>query len=114
MSAKSKSTWLGCFSFVWMVTGFAFTHFVLERYNFEFRPDWLYLLAVSVFVFGIWWGVGLLLAVAGVKRGNLAGRICAIISICVFVYFAWDMISPIFIRVKSGGALPPKEIGVTW
>src|ERR1041384_5674640 len=98
---KSKSaTWAGCFSIAWMAAGFAFTHLILERHSFEFKPDWLYLLAMFSYVFVIWWGVGLLLAISGMNRGNLTGRICALLAICAFIYSAWEMLRPMIIRVR--------------
>jgi hypothetical protein len=110
MSTKSDSNWLGFISILWMAAGLAFKNAILDRYPFEFRPTWLYFLASSVFLFGIWWGIGLLFAVSALRRRSLAGRICAIISICAFLYSAWDIMSPIFLRARSSAALPNKSL----
>lgn len=57
-----------------------------------FEPFWLFL----VLILFSWLGFGLLLAISGVMRGDLVGRICAVLALLVFLYFAWLVISPIF------------------
>lgn len=42
----------------------------------------------------VWWGVGLVSALTGLRCRALAGRVCAVIAICIFAYFALDFLFP--------------------
>jgi len=97
-SPKPVTCWAGLFSIVWMV-GYAFLMDHIGLRGFE--PFWLFL----TLIFFSWLGFGLLLAVSGVMRGNSGGRICGVLAVLVFLYFAWQMVSPVFQRSRARGAL---------
>lgn len=80
----------GVSSILWIIGGYAFIRKVMLPHHLQFEPFWLY----ALMVFFGWLGVGLLLAVTGLSRGRLLGRIFAFIGIGVFIFFAWIMISP--------------------
>jgi hypothetical protein len=83
--------WAGVLSVGWMTGIYEF----LEHAPVGFLPDldlshWP---ALTAFM-GIWLGIGLALAVSGLRCRSLVGRLCAIAGICVFVYFAGDLLFP--------------------
>ena len=93
-TAKPVTCWAGLFSIVWMI-GYAM---IMDHMGISgFEPYWLFL----ILIFLTWLGFGLLLAVSGVIRGNVAGRICAALALLVFLYFAWLIISPVFRRLRT-------------
>jgi len=64
----------------------------------EFEPFFVFVLLVLL----AWLGVGLFLAVVGLSRGNLFGRLCAVIGIGLFLFLARAMwLSPLFTHVRS-------------
>ena len=103
MSTKLLNSWAGLASIVWMVG--AYELLLRAPSGFSFEPSWLFMLTIFV----SWLGIGLLLAVAGLRRGHFAGRVCAVIGLLVFVYFAWQMISPVFIRAHHHAMWPNGE-----
>jgi hypothetical protein len=86
MSAKAMNNWAGLASIVWMLGVYAVLALVVERRGYWFDPAWLFM---SVVLVG-WLGVGLLLAIFGLSRGSVVGRVCAMIGVVVFLYFAWQ------------------------
>jgi hypothetical protein len=102
MNTKLLNNWAGLISILWMVGGFALIAGVLSPHDIHFEPSWLY----GVVLFLVWLGVGLLFAIAGLRRGNLAGRICAVIAVVVFVFFVWQMVVPAFSRAHQRGERP--------
>src|ERR1700690_135923 len=94
MNTKALQSWAGVSSILWMVGGYAFIRCVILPHHLQFEPLWLYALVV----FYAWLGVGLILAVAGLRRGKLLGRIFALLAIGIFIFFAWIMLSPVFER----------------
>jgi hypothetical protein len=61
--------------------------FILFQFDFSaFSTQFTYL--------GIWLGIGLIFAIAGLRSGNSAGQICALVAIGVFIYFAWYLLYP--------------------
>jgi hypothetical protein len=94
MNTKPLNNWAGLISIVWLLGGFALIAYVLAPRDTQFEPLWLLL----VLILGVWLGVGLLLAIAGLKRGNWLGRILAAIAICLFIYFAWLLVRPLFFQ----------------
>jgi hypothetical protein len=100
---KGTNTWSGYIAVTWMLVGLARLRLGLERYNLEFRPGWLYLIVVFLYVFGIWWGIGLLFALSGLRSKGVTNRICAILAICAFLYSAWHIVGAALSRAKSRG-----------
>jgi hypothetical protein len=86
MATKLLNDWAGLASIAWMVGAYEFLHHAPSSFHFE--PPWLFMLTIFV----SWLGIGLLLAVAGLRRGNLAGRVGAVSALAVFSYFAWQMV----------------------
>ncbi len=84
--------WAGLISIAWMVgiyelLNHASENFILFRFDFAaFSTQFTYL--------GIWLGVGLLFAIAGLRCGRSAGQVCAIAAIIVFIYYAWHLFYP--------------------
>ena len=107
MSTKLLNNWAGLFSIAWMVGAYAFLAHAPSGFGFE--PSWLFILTIFV----SWLGVGLLLAVAGLRRGHLAGRVCATLALLVFLYFAWQMVSPAFIPAHRRAMWSNKSLQAT-
>ena len=107
MSTKLLNSWAGLASIVWMAG--AYELLLRAPSGFGFEPSWLFILTIFV----SWLGIGLLLAVAGLRRGNLAGRVCAIIALLVFLYFAWQVTNPFFIRLHERAMWPNKSLQAT-
>ena len=81
MFAKRIDTFAGGLSFVWAAGGYA-----LLRYGFVplFRHVAGAQFIMTILLLG-WFGIGLLLVIGGLRRGNLIGRIGAVCAIGVFV-----------------------------
>ena len=47
-----------------------------------------------------WWGIGLLLAISGLRRGNLPSRIAGVLTIGAFLFYAWDMLRPVVMPTR--------------
>lgn len=97
-ASKPVTCWAGLFSIVWMV-GYALFMDHIGITGFE--PFWLCLLLI----FSSWLGLGLLFALSGLVRGNPSGRICGFFALLVFLYFAWQVVTPVFERSHARGAL---------
>jgi len=93
MNAKLLNNWAGGFSDGWMLAGFAIIVFVLLPLKVGFEPRWLYAIVLTV----SWLGVPLVLAVRGLSRGNLAGRVCAVVALVIFIYFVRWWVMPAFV-----------------
>ena len=92
MNTTLLKNWAGLVSIVWMVGAFVLLNHAPENFIlFKFdATSWL----TQFSYLGIWLGIGLILAVTGLRCRALAGRVCAVIAICIFVYFAWDLLYP--------------------
>ena len=109
MNAKVFSNWAGLASIIWMLFVYVLVFLVIgplaDRY--DFAPGWLFMLTVLAG----WLGVGLLLVVVGLRCGSWIGRVCAILGLIVFLYFAWMFwLSPALTRphqraMRSNNAL---------
>jgi hypothetical protein len=82
--------WEGAISLLWVALGFL----VILFFKPFFVPIWLFLLIL----FAGWWGVGLVLAISGIKHGHWVSRVCAVLSICAFVFFVWAITHPVASR----------------
>ena len=103
MKAILTSTFAGCCSIVWMAGGFALFYvigLVVERHDFRIESAWLPTLMVLVEVG--WLGAGFGLAISGLRRGNLAARICGCLSLIAFAFAVWGLLSPLYVRVVAG------------
>jgi hypothetical protein len=109
MNAKIMSSWAGLLSILWMLGGYALLAFVASAHDLHFEPMWLFMLITL----SAWLGIGLFLVVAGLRRGNLAGRVCAVVGLVVFLYFAWQMVSPVFIRPHERAMRSNKSLQAT-
>jgi hypothetical protein len=70
--------WCGIFSPVWVFAGFF--AILTQRGSGNRILD-------GIVIFGLWWGVALLLATAGVTSGRLAGQIVGGLTILGFIGF---------------------------
>jgi hypothetical protein len=103
MSAKGLANWSGVVSIAWMLGGYYSLSFIIVPRDWRFDPEWLFLLLV---LFG-WMGVGLLLAMFGLRRGSVAGRICSVTALGVVLYFAWFVwLSPAVTHARQRGMRP--------
>ena len=97
VKTEMRSSIAACFSLIWVVTGsalFSLTH--VESKGFSDFPEGVFALAVV----GGWFGIGLALAVSGLRRGNVAAKVCGSGSVLVFVFAAWAVLSPLYTRVR--------------
>jgi hypothetical protein len=105
MQTKAMSNWAGLFSIIWMLGVFVLILFF-------FVPLLVYLMSHQIVIGPLWLWIygslivvqlvpGLVLAIAGLKRGNLAGRICAILSVGLFLWFGVIWGFPIIVGVCS-------------
>jgi hypothetical protein len=87
--------WSGLISIAWIVGLYVFldrdpASLVYFRSNFStFSTQFTYL--------GIWLGIGLVFAIAGLRSGKSAGQICSMIAIGVFIYFSWHLFHPDYV-----------------
>jgi hypothetical protein len=90
-----------------MFGGVAFFAFVLApRGSRRVEMLWFY----TLLLFLIWLGVGLLIALFGFRHGNLAGRICALVAIAVFIVFVLWVLIPTYTSARRIGAWPPDKL----
>jgi hypothetical protein len=105
MKPTRLRSWSGLIAIAWMVGGYEFLEhapegFILFKFDFSaFSTQFTYL--------GIWLGIGLIFAIAGLRSGNSAGQICALVAIGVFIYYAWDLLYPS--AVPSMSATRPNQ-----
>jgi hypothetical protein len=78
----------GFLSIVWMLGGLALV----------FRGSVLAHLPMELFLLIIfsWLAVGLLLAIAGLKRKNIFSKICGVLGVCIFLLFAGSLLNAVF------------------
>ena len=79
----------GFFSIAWSLGGFALIQFSLVLVHSPVELFWF-------IVFG-WIGVGLMLAIAGLKRGSLFGKICGGLSMCILFLFTACLFDPMLL-----------------
>src|SRR5262249_15943709 len=79
--AKSLDKFAGVLSILWVVGGYALLRFGVVAY-----PHFFHSAESVVPIPIIWFGAGLLLVIAGFRRGNTLGRIC---SVCAVVLLFW-------------------------
>ncbi|MGH7991437.1 MAG: hypothetical protein ACREDS_14775 [Limisphaerales bacterium] len=86
MKIKSLNKWEGIISLLWIISVFLLVVFLL-RHELLFKPMWLFILVLLA----AWWGIGLVFAISGLKRGNWINRACAVVTLCAFAFFilAW-------------------------
>ena len=102
MTAKLQSNWAGSFSVAWMVGGYLLIRHVTAPRGLQFEPFWLY----AATLFCAWLGVGLWIAIVGLRSSSVLGRASAILAIVLFAFFTWHMLYP---------ALKPARIrGSSW
>jgi hypothetical protein len=71
---------------------------------FALKLPWI----IPVLVFFGWLALGLLLAVAGLARGGLAGRVCSALALGLWMFVAWlVLLKPIIIRPHSRASAQP-------
>jgi hypothetical protein len=90
MNSRVLRSWASLLSIFWMLGGYALIINGVMIRPLLFLPTWLFLLA-GLFV---WLGVGLAFAIMGLKGGNLAGRLCGLLGVAIFSYFAWLTVAP--------------------
>jgi hypothetical protein len=92
MSTQLLSKWAGLISIVWMAGVHEFLNRAPEGFFlFKFDPSsWV----TQVGFLGVWLGLGLLLALRGLRCTQSSGQVLAIIATGVFVYYAWGELVP--------------------
>jgi hypothetical protein len=83
---KTKALWnlAGVLSVVWMGGGYFFMRYLPHNPKAG-------LLRFFIFVIVIWWGLGSMLAVGGLRHGAIASRVCAALSIVLLLIYIWLM-----------------------
>ena len=91
-------SWAGLISIAWMVG--IFEHLddppYMTFFNVLFGIENSSQISLIADLF-VWLGVGLIFAIAGLRCGKSAGQVCAIIAICIFIYFAWHLLHPAYV-----------------
>jgi hypothetical protein len=85
MHAKTLRNWSGLIAISWMMIAFVVIHYVIVPQQVVIGPFWPWIFAVLAAQLI----PGLLLAIAGLRCGNLCGRISAILAIGLFSWFVW-------------------------
>jgi len=80
--AKSLDKFAGVLSILWTVGGYPLLHFGVAAHPQLFGSVQSAVLVISI----VWFGVSLLLVIAGLRRGNTLGRIC---SLCTVAFLFW-------------------------
>jgi hypothetical protein len=88
---KIFNQWEGLISLVWIILMFLIT-VLLIRYQLMFEPLWLFYILVLL----TWWGVGLVFAISGLKRGHWINRACAVATLCAFALFVLAWLWPVY------------------
>jgi hypothetical protein len=101
MHANLGSNWAGSFSIAWMLVGYLLIRFVTTPLRLQFEPFWLYFATL----FCAWLGVGLWIAIVGLRSRSIAGRASAVFAIVLFAFFTWHMLYP---------ALKPAHLRASW
>jgi hypothetical protein len=83
MKTKAINNWLGVFSILWMMVVFVFIHYIVVPRHIVVGSFWLWIFGL-LFVQLL---PGLLLAIFGMRFGSLAGKICGILAIILFLWF---------------------------
>src|ERR1017187_2391409 len=97
MSIKPLKSWSGLFSIFWLVgifEIFGYPPFVFLDALFGVEKSQQLSLVVDLL---IWLGVGLLFAIVGLRCWKSAGQLCSIAAICIFIYFAWRLLHPVYV-----------------
>jgi hypothetical protein len=91
MNTTLLKNWAGLVSIIWMVGLYE----IMVHLPVDFAPslDLSSWHGLMVFL-GVWLGVGLYFAVTGLRCRAVAGQLCAVVAIFVFVYFAWHLLYP--------------------
>ena len=84
MHLTTKRKWEGFFSLAWVSAGFV----ALKLSDFYSGST----VVVFFLVFGAWWGVGMLLAVSGLRSRSPLSMLAALITSFWFAYFMWSLI----------------------
>ena len=97
MSIALLKRWAGLVSIVWLVgifEIFGYPPFVFFNALFGVERSPQLSLVVDLV---IWLGVGLLFAIFGLRCWKSAGQLCSIAAICIFIYFAWRLLHPVYV-----------------
>jgi hypothetical protein len=94
---KSLAIGAGVVAIAWMIGVHHFWGdppfiFLNALFGLEGR-EWLWVSVDLLF----WLGIGVLLAILGLRSGNSMGQIFALIAVGVFVYFAWRLFHPPYV-----------------
>lgn len=81
----------GILSLVW-ISGIFGVLLLLGHLKAEF-PDISALVGGLLYII-VWWGIGLLFAISGVRAGHPVSRVCAVISILAFGAFVQLLVPP--------------------
>jgi hypothetical protein len=79
-----RRKWDGSLSLAWVSAIFL----VIRLSHFDSTS----LVLGFLLVFGVWWGVGMLLAVSGLKSKSIVGVLPALATSAWFLYFVWTLI----------------------
>lgn len=86
--------WSGVLSVPWVGLGLALVLLFGPRLHLTSELGQVLL---WTYIFLGWWGIGLLLAISGLRRGNLPSRVFGVITIGAFLFFAWTLVWPLVV-----------------
>jgi hypothetical protein len=88
MKLKIIERWEGLISLLWISIVFCLiAYLVTHVLYFKTWRGWIIVIVV-------WWGVGLVFAISGLRHGHLASRVCAALTIGICLYFLYAFFFP--------------------
>jgi len=95
MKLSALKDWYGLISLVWVSAIFGVI-VLLQALKADFTRVPVVTLVMLYMV--VWWGIGLLFAVSGVRAGHSLSRFCAVVSMLGFAAFVHYGLFPVFSR----------------
>jgi len=92
MKTKAINNWSGLIAIAWMMSAFVLIHYVIVPRHIVIGPFWPFIFATLIFQLV----PGLFFAIVGLRCGNQAGRVSAILGIGLFLWFVWYGAVPVF------------------
>ena len=90
MTLASRRKWEGIISLAWVAPGFV----AFEFFGCEWWRPFGSLVPVFLVIFGLWWGIGLLLAASGLRSSTRVGVLASAGTILWFAFFLYQTCVP--------------------
>jgi EamA domain-containing membrane protein RarD len=92
-TSKAKM-WCGILSPLWFVLGFVIICLLSLSGNFQNAKETMVSDYFYVFGIGIYFGIGLLLSVSGIRSGRLEGQVLGVLTIMLFILLLLIALNP--------------------